>query len=176
MNKESCFQLGYISKVHGLHGEFVAVLDVDFPEDYEGLEHVFVEQKSRLVPFFLEHFVVQGKGRVLAKFEDFNSIDEVSPLIGSELYLPLENLPELADDQYYYHELVGFEVHDEQRGLLGEIQMFYDLETQDLIGLIHQGKEILIPIQDGIILKVDKVEKKVFCRLPEGLIDIYLED
>jgi 16S rRNA processing protein RimM len=176
MNKENCYQLGYISKVHGLNGEFIAVLDVDYPEDYEGLEHVFVEQKSRLVPFFLEHFVIQGNGKALAKFEDFNSIDEVNPLIGSELYIALDNLPPLEEDQYYFHELMGFEVYDEKVGLLGTIQMIYDLETQDLLGVIYQGKEVLIPIQDEIILKVDKAEKKVFCRLPEGLIDIYLED
>jgi 16S rRNA processing protein RimM len=40
----------------------------------------------------------------------------------------------------------------------------------------HQGKEVLIPIQDQIILKVDKAAKKVYCQLPEGLLEIYLED
>jgi 16S rRNA processing protein RimM len=35
---------------------------------------------------------------------------------------------------------------------------------------------VLIPIQDQIVLKVDKANKKVYCLLPEGLLDIYLED
>jgi len=176
MNKDQCFQIGRIAKVHGLRGEVNVVLDVDFPEDYEGLEHLFLEQKGRLVPFFLEHFVIQPGSRALAKFEELDSIEQVEMLVGSEVYLPLTELPQLEEDQYYYHELVGFEVIDDTKGLIGPVQVIYDLETQDLLGVTHQGKEVLIPIQDGIITKVDKAAKKVYCQLPEGLLDIYLED
>ena len=176
MNKENCFQIGYISKVHGLHGEVTAVLDVDFPEEYQNLEHIFIEQNSRLMPLFLEHFVLQFGNKVLAKFEDFDTIDEASKLVGAALYLPLTLLAELPDDQYYFHELIGFEVLDEHLGDIGEIKVIYDLQTQELMGVDHKGKEVLIPIQDGIIKKVDKAEKKVFCTLPEGLLDIYLEE
>lgn len=176
MNKEQCFQVGRIAKVHGLRGEVNVVLDVDFPEDYEGLEHLFLEQKGRLVPFFLEHFVIQPGGRALAKFEELDTIEQVESLVGSEAFLPVAELPELDEDQYYYHELIGFEVIDETKGLIGPVQIIYDLETQDLLGVTHQGKEVLIPIQDGIIQKVDKAAKKVYCQLPEGLLEIYLED
>ncbi|MCS5491370.1 ribosome maturation factor RimM [Algoriphagus limi] len=176
MNKEQCFQLGYVAKVHGLRGEVMVVLDVDYPEDYEDLEHIFLEQKGRLVPFFLEHFVLQTGNKALAKFEDFDTIEQVEPLVGSGVFLPLTALPELGEDQYYYHELIGFEVEDEKTGVLGPVETIYDLETQDLLGVSYQNKEVLIPIQDEIILKVDKAAKKVFCRLPEGLLDIYLED
>ncbi|MBN7809396.1 16S rRNA processing protein RimM [Algoriphagus sp. H41] len=176
MNKDQCFQVGRIAKVHGLRGEVNVVLDVDYPEDYEGLEHLFLEQKGRLVPFFLEHFVIQPGGKALAKFEELDTIESVENLVGAEAFLPLTELPQLEDDQYYYHELVGFEVIDQTLGLIGPVQVIYDLETQDLLGVIHQGKEVLIPIQDGIISQVDKAAKKVFCQLPEGLLDIYLED
>jgi 16S rRNA processing protein RimM len=176
MDKDSCFQIGYIAKVHGLHGEVAAVLDVDYPEEYEDIEHVFVTQDSRLVPYFLEHFVLQPNHRALAKFEGFDSVDQATSLVGSLLYLPLKDLPELKEDQYYFHELIGFAVQDKLHGELGAIKQIYDLQTQDLMGLEYKGKEILIPIQDGIILKVDKAEKKVFCKLPDGLLEIYLED
>ena len=176
MNKDQCFQIGRVAKVHGLRGEVNVVLDVDYPEDYEGLEHLFLEQKGRLVPFFLEHFVIQPGGKALMKFEDLNSLDQVEPLVGLEMYLPLTELPQLEDDQYYYHDLIGFEVIDENLGLIGPVEIIYDLETQDLLGVTHKGKEVLIPIQDGIIRNVDKAAKKVYCQLPEGLLDIYLED
>ncbi|MCH7402491.1 ribosome maturation factor RimM [Belliella kenyensis] len=176
MNKDKCFQLGYISKVHGLHGEVTVVLDVDYPEAYEGLEHVFIEQKSRLVPFFIEYFEVQPSQKVLAKFEEYNSMDDAEKLVGSQLYLPLTALEELGDDQYYFHELVGFVVEDEKLGVIGTVNFIYDLQTQDLLGVDHKGKEVLIPIQDGIIQKVDKAAKKVYSQLPEGFLEIYLEE
>jgi 16S rRNA processing protein RimM len=119
---------------------------------------------------------LQFGNKVLAKFEDYNTIDEATALVGSALYLPLTALPELEEDQYYFHELVGYEVLDKTLGNIGEIKVIYDLQTQDLLGVDHKGKEVLIPIQDGIIEKVDKAAKKVYCQLPEGLLDIYLED
>ncbi|AGA77610.1 ribosome maturation factor RimM [Echinicola vietnamensis] len=176
MNKDNCFQLGYIAKVHGLQGEVVAVLDVDYPENYEDIEHVFLEKNNRLAPYFLEHFVSQPNNRFLAKFEGYDDKNAADTLVGTALYLPLKDLPALEDDQYYYHELVGFEVEDASKGVLGSVKEIYDLQTQYLLGLDYQGKEILIPIQDDIILKVDKAAKKVFCQLPDGLLEIYLED
>ncbi len=62
MNKEACFQLGYVAKIHGIHGEVSIVLDVDNPEYYQNLESVFVEFNSRLVPFFIEHMQGCRKG------------------------------------------------------------------------------------------------------------------
>ncbi len=176
MNKDNCFQIGYISKVHGLHGEVTVILDVDFPEDYQNLEHIFTEQKSRLVPLFIEHFELQFGNKVLAKFEEYNTMDEANTLVGSALFLPLNVLPDLEADQYYFHELIGYKVSDKNLGDIGEVKVIYDLQTQDLMGVDHKGKEVLIPIQDGIIEKVDKAAKKVYCQLPEGLLDIYLED
>jgi 16S rRNA processing protein RimM len=176
MNKDQCFQLGYVAKVHGLRGEVNIVLDVDYPEDYEDLKHVFLAKKSRLVPYFLEHFVLQPGNKALAKFEELDSIEQVEELVGSEVYLPVSELAPLEEGQYYFHELIGFEVFDEAKGLIGPIQIIYDLDTQNLLGVTHQGKEVLIPIQDGIISKVDKAAKKVYCQLPEGLLEIYLED
>lgn len=176
MNKDNYFQLGYISKVHGLQGEVMAVLDVDYPEDYEELEHVFLEQKGRLVPLFIEDFVLQPNNKVLAKFEDIDTVDKAGELVGSALYLPLTELVELPEDQYYFHELIGYEVLDEVQGIIGTVQVIYDLETQNLLGVDHKGKEVLIPVQEPIVQRVDKAAKKVFCQLPEGLLDIYLED
>jgi 16S rRNA processing protein RimM len=176
MNKDKCFQLGYISKVHGLQGEVMAVLDVDYPEDYEDLEHLFLEQKSRLIPLFIEDFVLQPNSKALIKFEDVESADQAGTLVGSALFLPLTELTELQEDQYYFHELIGFEVFDEALGAIGTVQVIYDMETQDLLGVDHKGKEVLIPIQEPLVQKVDKAAKKVYCRLPEGLLDIYLED
>ncbi|MGY6558634.1 MAG: ribosome maturation factor RimM [Nitritalea sp.] len=176
MNIEQCFQLGYVAKVHGLQGEVQLKLDVDDPSPYEELEHLFLEINGRLVPYFLEHLVLQPGDRALTKFEDVEDVDTASALVGKGVYLPLSLLPPLAEDQYYYHDLVGFEVEDEQHGSIGTVDALYDLQTQNLLGVNYRGKEVLIPITDGILTRVDQRERKVYTRLPEGLLDLYLED
>ncbi|WP_226389968.1 ribosome maturation factor RimM [Penaeicola halotolerans] len=175
MNKEACFQLGYVAKIHGIHGEVSIVLDVDNPEYYQNLESVFVEFNSRLVPFFIEYMVLQER-RALVKFEDFDSVDQAEQLEGCVLYLPVQMLPELGPDKYYYHELSGYAIQDAHLGGLGTVANIYEMPSQVLIGMEYFGKEVLIPINDAIVTKVDKSLKVIHTNLPEGLLDVYLED
>ena len=175
MRIDDCYQLGYVIKTHGLDGEVSILLDVDVPDDYHALESVFLAAKGSetLVPFFLEHIVIQ-QNKALVKFEDIDTIEQAEPLVKAELYLPLTSLPALSDDQYYYHEIVGFQVIDQQLGNLGTIKDVYSTAGQDLIAMDYQGKEALIPINDNIVVRVDKAQSTVHVDLPEGLLEVYL--
>lgn len=173
MTVEDCYQLGYVIKTHGLKGEVQIHLDVDDPTEYAELESMLVYQNNSLVPFFIEHIQVNGK-KALVQFEDFETIEQATALVSSALYLPLNNLPTLQDGQYYLHQLVGMKLFD-QSNLLGSVDQIFEMGPQDLISVIHQGKEVLIPLSEGIINKVDLEKKEVHTTLPNGLIDIYME-
>lgn len=175
MNIDTCFRLGYIVKKHGLKGEVSVLLDVDFPEDYEKLESVFVDINKQLVPFFIERIQLNGSKAIL-KFEDLDSLAEVDNLIGNDLYLPLEVLPELDPGQFYYHDVIGYMVSDEKEGDIGRISQVYEFPNQDLFGVDFGGKEVLIPINDETVLEADHEAKKVRVNLPDGLIDVYKEE
>ncbi len=175
MQPDDYYQLGYIVKPHGLQGELNFFLDVDFPEDYQNLESVFLllPKAGTLVPFFVEHISIQDN-KTIVKFEDINSIEQAEDLIKAEVYLPLNQLPTLTDEQYYYHEIIGFTVQDKQAGTLGIVKDVYGSNSQDLIAMEYKQQEVLIPIADDVVLEVNKAEKLVITDLPEGLLDIYL--
>ncbi len=175
MRVEDCYQLGYIVKPHGLQGEVNVFLDVDFPEDYQHLESVFVvlPDTGTLVPFFVEYLSISDN-KVICKLEDIDTIEQAAPLAKAPLYLPLENLPILEEGQFYYHEIIGFAVQDEKEGVLGIVENVYEGNGQDLIVMQYKNQEVLIPMTDDIVPKVDKQQKIVFTRLPEGLLDVYL--
>ncbi|MTI31379.1 ribosome maturation factor RimM [Xanthovirga aplysinae] len=175
MEKDACFELGYVLKTHGLNGSVSVFLDVDFPEEYENLESVFIEVNKKLIPFFVETIHI-AKGKANIKFEDIDQIEKAEQLKGCKLFLPLELLPKLEEGQFYYHQVINYQVWDEQKGLLGKIQSIYEMPNQDLIAMDFQGKEALIPVSDEIIEKVDHEAKIMYVKLPEGLLDIYLED
>lgn len=175
MDFEACFQLGYVSKIHGLKGEIQAYLDVDVPDNYRKLESVFVDMDNRLVPFFIDKITVSGNKAVI-KFEEVDSIESAEALKNKALYLPLDKLPSLSDDQFYYHDIIGYSVKDQREGSLGDITTIYNLPHQDLIAMQYKGREVLIPLVDDVVLSVNHALKQVEVALPEGLLKIYLED
>jgi 16S rRNA processing protein RimM len=175
MNIDACFLLGYIVKTHGVKGQVVAFFDVDYPEDYEDLESVFLEQQGRLVPFFIDSIEPQQKGRFIIRFEDIKTIEQAEKLRNTSIYLPLDELPELEEDQFYFHEVIGYKVVDENHGQLGTVREFYDLPQQQLMAMDYQDQEMLIPVMDEILLRADHEAKVLHVRLPEGLLEVYTE-
>ncbi len=175
MRIDDCYQLGYVIKTHGLHGEVSVLLDVDAPDSYQNLESMFVAQpgSESLVPFFVEHIAVR-KNKAIVKFEEIDTIEQAETLPKARLFLPLESLPPLADDQYYYHEIIGFAVEDAQQGAMGTVQDVYEAPGQNMIVVQYQEKEVLIPMNDDIVQRVDKQQSVVRVNLPDGLLDIYL--
>ncbi|MGA9237605.1 MAG: 16S rRNA processing protein RimM, partial [Robiginitalea sp.] len=72
------------------------------------------------------------------------------------------------------HEVVGFRLVDEVYGDVGEIKGVNDQAAQPLFMANKDGKYVLIPVSDDFILKVDRPERTIHIRTPEGLIDLYL--
>jgi 16S rRNA processing protein RimM len=174
MKQDECFQLGYVVKPHGIHGDLTILLDVDNPEEYSKLESVFIEFDKNLVPFFIESISLRGnKARV--HFTGVDSIDEARDLQSCQLFLPLDQLPDLGSDQFYYHDIIGYKVVDMQIGQLGKIKNVYSRAGQDLLSMKYRGKEVLIPITDEVVKAADHHSKILKVDLPDGLLDIYLK-
>jgi 16S rRNA processing protein RimM len=106
----------------------------------------------------------------------FNSIDKAQTLVGCSLYLSLDNLPHIqSETDFYLHEIINYTVVDIQKGKLGVITNVYE-SNQDLIAMEFQGVEVLIPMADEIVLKVNRATQELYVNLPDGLIDIFLDE
>ncbi len=174
MRKEDCFYLGIITKPFGYKGELVCYFDVDDPTYYETLDSVLIELETGLVPFLIESLRLNNHHAYI-KLQDVKA-EEALLFIKKELYLPLQRLPKLKGNKFYFHEVIGFEVVDNAKGNIGKIDKIMDHPAQPILQIIHNnGKEILIPIADDIILNVDRKNKQINIQAPDGLIDLYLE-
>ncbi|WP_439558546.1 ribosome maturation factor RimM [Dyadobacter sp.] len=174
MTQDNCFLLGYIVRTHGTAGNVVFYLDVDYPDDYEDLETVYVEIKGDLVPYFIEDINIQKQGNAIVALEEVNTMAKAQALVGSSLYLPLEDLEELGGENFYYHEIKGYTVVDQTAGTLGIVREVYSLNGQDLIAMDYEGSEVLIPTANEIVQRADKENKQLLVNLPEGLLEVYL--
>jgi 16S rRNA processing protein RimM len=174
MRKEDCFYLGKIAKKFSFKGEVLIYLDTDEPELYEDMESVFVEFNKNLVPFFIENSSLHKGDFLRVQFEDVITEEEADKLIGCEIYLPLSMLPKLEGNKFYFHEVIGFEIEDLKLGVFGVIESINDSSAQPLFEVLNGSIELLIPMIDQFLVKVDRENKKVVMDLPDGLIDMYL--
>jgi 16S rRNA processing protein RimM len=174
MQKEDCFYLGKVVSKYSFKGEVLVKIDTDEPEIYENMESVFVSIGNNLVPFFIDRCRLHKSTLLRIDFEEVKDEPAADRIIGSELYLPLTMLPPLSGNKFYFHEVIGFTLMDEVHGDIGTIQSINDSASQVLFEAKKDDKELLIPMTDDIITKVDRVTKTIHVSTPEGLVDLYL--
>src|SRR5690606_41939965 len=130
MLKKDCFFVGKIVKKYSFKGELLVKLDTDEPEMFEDMDSVFIDLRNNLVPFFIESSQLHKSELLRIKFEDVDSEQDADALLKSDLYLPLEFLPKLDDDKFYFHEIIGFTVEDVNFGKVGIVKSVNDSTAQ----------------------------------------------
>ena len=175
MTKEDCFYLGKIVKKYSFKGELLAKLDTDQPDIYENLDAIFIEVNDTLIPFFIEKSQLHKSDLLRLKFEDVTNEADADALMKCDLYLPLDSLPKLEGTKFYFHEIIGFQLNDENFGAVGTVKGVNDSTAQALFEVDRDGIEILIPMNDDFIKTLDREAKTITVTTPPGLIELYLD-
>jgi 16S rRNA processing protein RimM len=175
MKVDECFYVGYITKTKGLKGEVQVFFEYEEPDELP-LDSLFVEINGKLIPYFISTYKLQNNQTGNFYFEDVDTIEKAEKLIRKKLYIPLTKKPERNADEFLITDLKGFMVHDELRGELGVIEEIHDYPQQYVAMVIYKSKEVLFPLNDDLIKLIDEDKKVLEVNLPEGLIDLYLED
>ena len=164
------FKIGYVAKSHGLKGEVTIVLGPECP-DLEGVNSILVEVGHQLVPHFIEFISIKGVKAYL-KLEDVSSPEGAMALKGCSLFLPKSDRPKLPRGDFYSDEVVGFEVTDSEKGLLGSVKEVFESGPNRFLILLYLGKEVMIPVNGPFITGLNKSKKKITVELPEGFLEI----
>ncbi len=173
MADKNFYYLGTLTKPFGLKGALCAYFDVDDCERYLDLDAVFIETDGEMLPYMIEDLQFRGNNQFVIKLQDVD-IDNVREFVQAELYLPLSRLPKLTGNRFYFHEVIGFQVVDEQLGEIGTCKGFMELTNNPLMQVDHDGTEILIPASSEFVTNVDRENKTLHVTTPEGLVELYL--
>jgi len=174
MTKEQSFYIGYISKTRGLKGELQMFFEFEKYMDLE-FDVVFLEIDKKLVPFFVDNIKLHNNSTAYLNFEDVDHIDKAQPLLRKSVYLSNDKMPERDPEDFTYHDLVGFIAIEESEGELGEITHVQEMPQQFIATVDIDGKDAMFPLNEDFIVGIDPEEKLIVLKLPEGLIDMYLE-
>ena len=174
MRKEDCFFVGTIVSKFSFKGEVLVKTDTGDLSLFENMESVFVELGKELVPFFIEKCNLHKSDLLRIKFEEVDTERDAEALLKHHLFLPLTLLPKLTGNKFYYHEVIGFEIIEEDGKTCGMIISVNDQTSQHYFILHLAQKETVIPIIQEWILEVNRDKKLIKMQLPEGLIDVFL--
>ncbi len=166
------YYLGKVTKPFGYKGDLVIYIDADKPQDYKKLESVLIDIDGELIPFFIDRFEFKSDNHVIVHFVGLTP-DDALQLVNNNLYLPLSALPKLTGNKFYFHEVIGFSVIDDEYGVIGTINSFLDFPGQPVMSIDYNGVEILIPVIDKFILNVDREARTMLVQTPGGLIELY---
>lgn len=173
MNKEQHFSIGKFAGTHGLKGELVLKHGLGKKTSLKGLITIFIKHKSgSILPWFIEAARIKNNEEVFIKLEGINTKEEARSLIQKEVWLTAADFKKHAAKNSPI-SFLGFTVVDGEH-ILGEIEEIIEQPHQTLCRLEIQGKEVLIPLHEETLKKIDQKNKTLSVKLPEGLLDIYL--
>jgi len=166
------YYLGKITKLFSFKGELVFFFDVDDVSEYYDIENVFIDINGDVIPFFIERINFKNNNATV-KLQDIDTESDAKRMLNAKLYMPISTLPKLEGNKFYYHEVIGFDVFDATDGRVGVIESINDQAAQALFEIKDGYTEILLPIVDDFIESIDRENKRVNVKFPDGLLDIY---
>lgn len=171
IRKEDVYQIGKLTKAHGLNGEMNFQFTDDVWDRVES-EYLICEVDGILVPFFLEEYRFRSDSTALVKFEDLESAEAVRFLVNTEVYLEKKYQEELDEDEVSLNYFIGFKMVEDDT----EIGTIVDIDdnTENWLFIVERpnGDEVMIPAHEEFIAEIKQEEKIMVMDLPLGLLEL----
>lgn len=110
------------------------------------------------------------KGNLLIRLAGITSSESAAQFIGCDVLISHDDLSELPEDEFYWFQLEGLRVVDCQQGDIGKVIEIFTTPAHDILVVRGSRGEVLIPVVDAFILKIDEEAKIMHVDLPEGLV------
>ncbi|MEM9888872.1 MAG: ribosome maturation factor RimM [Bacteroidota bacterium] len=166
-------QVGKIIKAHGLKGEMKCAIEEAFLEDALQAEVFFLKQKGHGLPYFIKSLRV-GNANILA-LEEVDSKEMALAFRNAPIFMRTEDLLPAERkniNNSLYDQYEGFQLKDKEVGVIGVIEEILELPQQEMAVVRYEGKEVLIPMHEELILNVLEQERILEVELPAGLLNL----
>jgi 16S rRNA processing protein RimM len=163
-----------VRKAHGLDGEVAVELMTGDPDQVFTVDRVFQVPGANLtVPDRLTLLSARRhKGGLLLKFREIADRAAAERLRGVELVVPPEALRGLDENEYFLHDLVGYEVVLTDGERVGAVASVYETGEQVVLGVTGADDELLVPFGRQLVLDVNRETRRIVIDPPPGLLEI----
>jgi 16S rRNA processing protein RimM len=144
-----------VVKPHGVRGK----VKVDYfggnPDDFTLYQKIFIKDNSGRPESFEVLEVTPQPPRLILRLKGIERIEETEGLIGKEILVPREDLPELKEGEYYWFEILGMAVETEGGKRIGTVKKIFPTGANDIYVVAGKRGEIFLPAIDEVIRKID---------------------
>lgn len=165
--------VGKIVNTHGIRGEVRVISQTDFAlERYQpGKMLVLFRENQAPLTLTIDTYR-RHKNFDLLSFEGYPSINQVESFRDGILKVAKEDRVELAENEFYYYEIIGAEVVTEEGKVIGKVKEILSPGANDVWVVQRKGKkDALLPYIDSVIKEVDVAAQTIIVEIPEGLLD-----
>lgn len=160
--------VGLLGRPHGVGGELRLDPGGGLPRGLAGYSRFFLDDGTAARPVKLAGWRTHGRW-LLVTLEGLDDRDEASGLTGSHLCVPREDLPPLAEGEYYHDDLLGAVVVDEEGRELGTVADVKSWGDYDMLTVATGKKLWMLPVLGAYVLDIDAQAGRVTVKVPEGL-------
>ncbi|MBC9249664.1 ribosome maturation factor RimM [Pseudomonas alcaligenes] len=156
---EDLIVLGKITSVHGIRGEVKIYSFTDPIDNLLDYRRWTLRRDGEVKQVELASGRLQGKVLV-AKLKGLDDREVARTFAGFDICVPRAQLPTLAEDEFYWYQLVGLKVIDTHGQLFGAIDHLFETGANDVmvvkpcVGSLDD-RERLLPYTAQCVLKVD---------------------
>jgi 16S rRNA processing protein RimM len=163
------FAIGRVVKPHGVKGKVKAEF---FGEDlhlFSLYRKILIEgDKGRPEPYEILE-AIPHPPRLILRLKGIEKIEETEPLIGKEILIEKEALPELEEGEYYWVDILGMKVETREGKRLGEVKKIFPTGANDVYVVAGKRGEIFLPATDEVIHSIDLKKGVMKVARKEGL-------
>ena len=165
--------IGKLVAAHGLKGELVLKHALGKRTDFKNAEAIFIEKlKDQYLPYFHQNSIVKNDTETIVKLESVDTKEAAAILVQKKVWLTKNDFEKFVSKNAPVN-LLGFMVFNNKEKLAA-VESVIEQPLQILLQITMNSKEVLIPVNEETLKKIDRRKKEVHVVLPDGLLEIYL--
>jgi len=157
--EQTLIVVGKVLSAHGVRGELKVYSFTEPPANLLDYPKWIIRGNGKQYEIKRVESRQQGKN-LLVRLEGLDDRDQAQQLAGLEICIPRSELPELDDGEYYWHQLEGLKVIEQNGHLLGRIERMLSTGANDVMRVLPcegslDKRERLLPYTADCVQQVD---------------------
>jgi len=148
--------IGRIARPHGVRGKIKLEYFGEDVHCFPPSREVFIELKAGSLQAYEILETTPQAPRLILHLKGIERREEVEPLIGKEVFIKREVLPDLEEGEYYWMDLLGMSVETQEGKKIGRVKEIFSTGANDVFVVEGKRGEIFLPATEEVVQGVDR--------------------